>query len=112
MGDVTTFLVGVGAAAAMALVVVVYLRPSLEKVLIDLCGTQARASFWAAFSNVTLVLVPVVFALHCRPQAGQPAPAILELSTQVEWALIGLVCTVVALGFVLGNFISASARKA
>lgn len=112
MGDVTSFLAGVGAAAAIALVVVVYLRPSLNKILIDLCGTQDRANFWSAFSSVTLVLMPVIFALHCRPQAGQPISAVLELSTQMEWALIGLVCTVVVLGFVLANFISAGPRKA
>ncbi len=111
MGNVTTFLAGVGATAAIALAVVVYLRPSLNKILADLCGTQDRANFWSAFSSVTLVLVPAIFALHFRPEAGEPQSVIFELSTQLEWALMGLVCTMVALGFVLANFISGAPRK-
>jgi cobalamin synthase len=112
MGDAITFVAGVGANAAIALVVVVYLRPSLNKLLADLCGTQERANFWSAFSCVTLVLVPMIFALHCRPEAGQPLSAVFELATQMEWALIGLVCTVVMLGLVLSKFISDGPRKA
>ena len=111
MADAITFLAGVGTTATIALAVVIYLGPSLNKLLADLCGAQERANFWSAFSSVTLVLVPLIFALQCRPEAGQPLSAVFELSKQMEWALIGLVCTVVVLGFVLGQFIPAAARK-
>jgi hypothetical protein len=112
MADAITCLAGVGTTAAIGLAVVIYLAPSLNKLLADLCGNQDRANFWSAFSSVTLVLVPLIFALQFRPDPGQPVSVVFELSTQIEWALIGLVCTVVVLGFVLGQFISAAARKA
>ena len=70
MNRVTIFLIGVGTTVAVSVLAVGYLKSSLTKILIDLCGTQERATFWTAFSNVTLILVPLIFALHYRPEIG------------------------------------------
>jgi len=72
-------------------------------VLIDLCGTAPRAAFWAAFSNVTIGLTPVIFAMHYRPDGT--TPALFAIGTQIEWALAGLLLSVMVLGFVLSRFI-------
>src|ERR1700751_2653421 len=68
MSAVTIFLIGVVVTLASALAVVMYLRRPLKAILIDLCGAVERAEFWLAFSNVTLTLVPVIFALNFRPE--------------------------------------------
>ncbi len=91
MSAVATFLVGLAITLVSALLVVVYLRFSLKAILIDLCGTVERARFWTAFSNVTLTLVPVIFALHHHPEAGPLPSLVFELGAQLESALIGLV---------------------
>lgn len=105
MSAVTMFLVGVATTLLSAFLVVIYLRFHLKSILTDLCGTTERAEFWTAFSNVTLVLVPVIFALNYRPEAGSLPSLVFELSTQLENALIGLVCSVLLLGVVVSTFI-------
>ena len=105
MNRVTIFLIGVGTTVAVSVLAVGYLKSSLTKILIDLCGTQERATFWTAFSNVTLILVPLIFALHYRPEIGPETSLVFEMGSQVEYALIGLVCSVLVLGIVLSIFI-------
>ena len=104
MSPVPMFLIGIIITVTCSSAVVWYLRPSLEGVPIDLCGTAPRAAFWAAFSNVTIGLTPVIFAMHYRPDRAD-TPALFAIGTQVEWALAGLLLSVIALGFILSRFI-------
>src|ERR1700752_1908257 len=101
MSAVTIFLIGVVITLASALVVVMYLRRPLKTILVDLCGTVERAEFWLAFSNVTLTLLPVIFALDFRPENQ---PLIFAIGSQLERALIGLAGSVIGLGLVLSRF--------
>jgi len=71
MSAATTFWIGLTITLASALVVVMYLRRPFKAILVDLCGTVERAEFCLAFSNVTLTLVLVIFALNYRPE-NQP----------------------------------------
>jgi membrane protease YdiL (CAAX protease family) len=105
MTSVTFFLVGVGVTLLASFCAVSYLKPFLKQILTELCGTPDRANFWAAFSDLTLILMPLIFALHSR-SAGEPqTPLVIQLGAQIEWALIGLVATVLLLGFVISRFI-------
>jgi hypothetical protein len=106
MTNVTVFLVGVASTALASFCAAAYLTPSLRKILIDLCGNADRADFWTAFSNLSLILTPVIFALHQTPDVNPEIPGVLQLSAQIEWALFGLVATVLAVGFVVSRFIS------
>src|SRR5947209_4829561 len=99
---------GVGVATATSAGVVAYLRRHLETILTDLCGTVERARFWAAFSNVTLILVPLIFAMDYRPEARHGAGVVFEMGTQLKYVLIGLVLTVLVLGIVISSFIPRS----
>src|SRR3989442_14104565 len=98
MTDMAIFLTGVGAATAASAAVVAYLRRHLESILTDLCGTVERARIWAAFSNVSLILVPLIVAMDYRPEARHGAGVVLEMGAQLTYVLIGLVDTVVMLG--------------
>jgi hypothetical protein len=105
MSPVVLFLVGVAVAASLAVGVVWYLKPYLQAVLVDLCGTEVRAAFWTAFSTITVALTPIMFALHYRPDASGNAPAAFEIGTQLEWALAGLLMSILLLAIVLAKFI-------
>jgi hypothetical protein len=105
MSTVAQFLFGVGLTLVASALVVAYLQRRLQPILFDLCGTAERASFWMAFSNVTLLLVPLIFALHYRPENAGTS-IVFTISGQLELALIGLVGSVVLLGLVLNRFIS------
>ena len=106
MNATTVFAVGLLATLTIGLGVIVYLRHPLEKILVELCGNQERARFWTAFSAVALILAPVIFAIACRPAPGSSSPAVFEFADQVKWGLIGLMCTVLVLGWVIGRSIA------
>jgi hypothetical protein len=99
------FVIGLVVTMAASALTLGYLRHSLRRILVDLCGTEDRAAFWLAFSNVTLFLIPFLFALHRHPASGSLAEAIFGIGDQLEAALLGLVVSVVALGLVLSRFI-------
>jgi hypothetical protein len=106
MNNLWIFSLGLVVAMLFAAVAIAYLQPHLKAILIDLCGTKERAEFWTAFSEVTLFLTPMIFALRFRPEPGSVAVLVYGLSDQVSAALVGLVAAVVVLGFVLGRFIA------
>lgn len=94
---------------AAASAVVIYLRSPLEKILIELCGTAERARFWASFSNVTLIAVPMIFAMQYRPETTAPVSVVFELADQLKWGLIGVVLSIAVLAWVLSRFIPRAA---
>src|SRR5919108_3759558 len=99
------FLAGLAATLSTSFVIVGYLRKPLHNILVELCGTGERAVFWVAFSNVTLTLVPLLFAMQYTPELRRETSAVLEIATQLKWALAGFLSAVVVLGWVLGTFI-------
>ena len=105
------FASGLGATFVVSAVVVLYLRRPLEQVLTELCGNPRRAGFWTAFSAVTVGLVPVIFALGYRPAGDSNTPALLEVAEQLKWGLIGMVISVLILGWTVSRFIPRTATK-
>jgi hypothetical protein len=105
MNPSIVFGIGLAITLTSAFLVVLYLRSRLDPILVDICGTSDRARFWTSFSNVTLILVPMIRALGYRPGECLLPASVMQLADQLEQALIGLVATVLALGFVLTLFI-------
>ena len=106
MNSATVFAIGSLATLAIGLGVIVYLRRPLENVLVELCGNQERAGFWAAFSAVALGLTPFIFAIACRPAPGPGSPAVFEFADQLKWGLIGLMSTLLVLGWLIARSIT------
>jgi hypothetical protein len=105
------FSIGLGTTGAISVLVVLYLRQPLQGLLTELCGNQKRAEFWSAFSAVTVGLVPVIFALGYEPAATLGRPALLEVAGQLKWGLIGMVSSVLILGWGISRFIPRTAPK-
>ncbi len=82
-----------------------YVKAPLRSLLIELCGTRERASFWLAFSNVALVLIPLIFVLDYKPELGPGKSLIFEMATQLKYALIGFVIALSGLALVMLRFI-------
>ena len=97
------FLCGLSITSLASLGIVVYLHRPLKELLAELCGNERRAEFWTAFSGVTVGLVPIIFSLARRPSLG--ASAVLEIAEQLKWGLIGMVVSVLLLGWMIGRFI-------
>jgi hypothetical protein len=99
------FLFDVVLTAILSIGLVAYVKAPLRALLIELCGTRERASFWMAFSNVSLVIAPLIFALDYKPEFRPETTVIFEMATQLKYSLIGFVITLSVLGFVLLRFI-------
>jgi hypothetical protein len=99
------FLLGLGLTLIATFAIVAYLRSPLHNILVELCGTRERAAFWVSFSNVTITLVPLIFAMQYTPDLKEGSTAVLELAAQLKWALAGLLFAVLVLGWVLRGFI-------
>jgi hypothetical protein len=108
MSDPTIFARGISGTSALSVGVMVYLHRPLRSVLTDLCGTADRASFWCAFSNITLFLLPLVFMLDFRPEESSNSIWLWSLAEIFKRGLLGLSLTVVVLGIVMGSFIRRS----
>lgn len=104
MNTIRGFLLGIGLTVGISGAAVLYLRRSLLPLLTELCGSEERARFWLAFSNVSLLLMPLIIALHSRPEPDNSL--VFELGAQVAQALGGLLTTLVVLGFVVGSFVA------
>jgi len=105
MSEPTIFAMGIIGIAALSAGVMAYLSRPLRAVLTDLCGTADRTSFWCAFSNITLVLMPLLFVLDYRPEETPGSLWVWSLTEVFKRGLIGLSITVIVLGFVMGSFI-------
>jgi uncharacterized membrane protein YhaH (DUF805 family) len=105
MNPTTAFLVDIGVVAILSAGLVAYVKSHLKTLLVELCGTAERASFWLAFSNVTLVLVPLIFALDYNPEFGPDRNFVFEMATQLKHAIIGFVIALSLLAIVLFRFI-------
>jgi hypothetical protein len=99
------FASGVVGAVLLAVAVAWYLSEPLRKQLRELCGNSERAEFWTAFANVTIVLTPAIFAMLVDPPMDPGVSLLPGIISQLKWGLIGLVSSVLMLGWILGRFI-------
>jgi len=81
-----------------------YLRPFLRKVLTDLCGTEERAQFWTAFSNILLIGMPIIFALNYRPEASNTEELFFEVAAKLSGNLGSLLFALLGIGFIVSFF--------
>lgn len=112
MNTIISFLVHVFLTIAVTALVVNYIRPYLRKVLVDLCGTEERAQFWAVFSNVVLVGLPGILALNYRPEAVTLEELFFEIAGRLSGTLAGFLFGLVGVGFVVSIFALFAPRPA
>lgn len=104
MNTILVFLAQIVLTIIASLAIAGYIRPVLKRVLVDLCGTEERAQFWTAFSNIMLVALPVIFGLGFEPEALALEKSFFEVANQVKWNLLGLVMSLIAIGGAVSFF--------
>ncbi len=88
----------------LGFLLMLYLRPSLYRVLVDLCGGEDRARFWSAFSTVLLIGAPSASALGYRPMPGSLGDSFLDVTHQLGQNLMTFLMALIALGLVVAFF--------
>lgn len=81
-----------------------YLSPYLRRILVDLCGTEDRAQFWSAFSNILLIGLPLIIALGFHPEASTPEAAIFEILGRMSGNLAGYLFALIGIGIIVTIF--------
>ncbi len=104
MNTILYFLIQIILTLIISVMIVGYLRPSLRKILTDLCGTEDRAKFWTAFSNVLLVGMPMIFALNFKPEAQTTNDLFFEVAGRLGGNLGGLIFAVIGIGVFVSFF--------
>jgi hypothetical protein len=111
MNAIFALIIEIALTLAISFLLVAYLRPSLRKVLADLCGTETRAQFWTAFSNLLLICIPAVFALRYTPEAGNTEAMFFEIAGKLGGNLGGLLFALMGIGFVVSFFALVAPRS-
>jgi len=111
MSLTAVFLTGITLTTLVCIGLLTYVSRHLRTLLVELCGSVERARFWLAFSNVSLVLVPLIFALDYRPETGPDKAIIFEIAAQLKYALVGFVVALGFLALVLVSFVRRTAPK-
>ncbi|MFO7585623.1 MAG: hypothetical protein R6W69_12925 [Anaerolineales bacterium] len=104
MNTILIFLTQIALTVIACLLIAGYIRPFLKQVLVDLCGTEQRAQFWTAFSNIMLVVLPVIFGMGFLPEAATFEAGFFEVINQIKWNLLGLVMSLLAIGAAVSLF--------
>jgi hypothetical protein len=96
---------------ASCVLLTAYLRPSLRRLLGDLCTSPQSAQFWIAFTNIILILVPLLFSLGYHPDSPASGQWLFELSRQMRTNLFGFVFSLLSIGMGIGFFALVAPRK-
>lgn len=104
MNTIAPFLVELVLTLLICFLVVIYLRPFLRRILVDLCGTEERAQFWTVFSSILLIGLPVIFALGFRPEARTMEDQFFEVVARLGGNFSGFLGALVVIGIIVSFF--------
>src|SRR5262245_26428931 len=108
MSVIYTFALGAVFAFVVSLVTVSVLRPHLARLLEELCGTRARAGFWMVVSTLCIFLFGLLAGTVSYGYGGKAVLSAPELFfgliTQMRVCLIGLLLSLLTVGWVLLRF--------
>lgn len=111
MNTILSFVIEVMLTIVMTLLLVRYLQPFLRKILTDLCGTDERAQFWTAFSNLLLLGLPAIFALAYRPEENDPQALFFEVAGKLSGNLGGFFVALIGISVIVSFFALVAPRK-
>jgi hypothetical protein len=111
MDKISYFLIEAALTLLLSGLVVRYLRPSLRTVLLDLCGTQDRAQFWTAFSNILLIGLPMIIALNYQPEARNTEELFFEVAGKLSGNLGGFLLALIGIGLIVSFFALVAPRQ-
>lgn len=111
MDNTMIFITGMLGITFTSLLAILYMKRPLKKILTDICGTEDRATFWVTFTNIMVILPPVLFAMNCQPNIGGGNSVFFEIVTQYKWGLFGLTGTVGVVGITIWASIDTNKDK-
>ena len=110
MEPIPAFFLGLGSVAALALLVVLFVRGPMRRTLHELCGAGHRADFWLHLYEASTVLTVVFCALLFPP--GREGPVgFFDFLAMVRAGIFGLLGALGILTLAMMASISSFERK-
>ena len=105
MNEITIYLAGLGITAVICFLIVIYFKPHLKKMMLEINGDKERpANFWVAYTTIILMLLPLIFAIWIVPE-DKHVSVFFQISNQLKWALMGLVTSIIIIGIIIIRFV-------
>ena len=106
------FMVEVLLCLTISVVVIRLLRPLLLDVLTDTCGTRKRAAFWVMFTQLMLVISPLLIVIYFTPVgASVTLDPVLVLKDTLFRTLLGEFIGLAMVGQIIWKSIQAINNK-
>src|SRR5688500_10447036 len=88
MNSIVFYLISLLITSVITIAIILYLRPSLKRILYDLSGTEERAHFWTVLCVIMMVATPLLLGMGFRP-TRQGTALFFEIATQIRDNLSG-----------------------
>lgn len=69
MDALLLFALEIALCLGISIMLITLLRPLLKDVLTDTCGTEKRAGFWVMFTQLMLIISPLLVVVYFAPTA-------------------------------------------
>jgi hypothetical protein len=112
MNTIVVYLIEVAITATICMGAIAYLRPSLRRILIELCGTEERADFWLVFSTIFMVGWPLVLGMGYIPEAKIAEMLFFDVANQIKSNLMSFLIAWFGIGCVISFFALIAPRPA
>ncbi len=113
MNALLLFIFEITLCLGISLALISLLKPFLRDVLTDTCGTAGRADFWVMFTQLMLIISPLlVVACFAPTLATNPLNIVHELQKTLFRTLLGDFIALSAIGRVVWKSISTSFHPA
>lgn len=109
MNELTLFAVEMIISLFVSVCVIYILNKSFRNVLVDLCGTEARAQFWLIYSNLMLVIAPLLSAIIFGKSHRVLEASFTFYKTAFGSVLFGVFISLVIIGLQITKYISKQA---
>lgn len=112
MNSLSFFMIEVALCFGISASLIYLLKPLLREVLVDICGTQTRADFWVMFTQLMLIISPLLIVIYFAPTEG-----LVEINTAkvmkdaLFQTLLGDFIALILIGQVIWKSISLSPVK-
>lgn len=109
MNTLSLFTLEVLLCFGISTAVIVLLKPLLRDVLIDTCGTAKRAEFWVMFTQLMLIIAPLLIVIFFAPTEASITLNVAEaLKDTLFRSLLGVFVALAMIGQVMWKSIQTS----
>ena len=99
MSQITLFMIEITLSLTISGFVIYALSSALYQLILELCGTEARAKFWIAYLNVMLVITPLLTVFFFGKSGMVTAVSYLFLKNALSCILFGMFASLAAIGY-------------